>query len=169
MQVIARNIARNAMTLRKLVHTQRHIFNFISQITTHNTLSRPSLSHCLVVNYIKFSYALCVRIPLRAFRRFRRICRGPGWDSTVPWFDRQLQVELQGFGFGKMTISVRPFLSFASARWRMMLGSPAAVKDQPASPQPSPRPDGGGKSFLTTYENGRQVYKRRTRDDTSST
>ena len=39
----------------------------------------------------------CVRIPLRAFRRFRRICRGPEWDSTVPWFDRQLQVESQGF------------------------------------------------------------------------
>ena len=53
----------------------------------------------------------------RMNRRFRRICRGPGRDSTVPWFDRQLQVELQGFGFGEMTISVRPFLSFRFARW----------------------------------------------------
>ena len=35
----------------------------------------------------------------RMNRRFRRICRGPVRDSTVPWFDRQLQVELQGFGW----------------------------------------------------------------------
>ena len=96
----------------------------------------------------KATIRCCVRIPLRAFRRFRRICRGPGWDSTVPWFDRQLQVELQGFGLGEMTISVRPFLSFRFARWRMILGSPADIKDQPASPQPSPRPAGEGKVFF---------------------
>lgn len=66
---------------------------------------------------VKVQIRCCVRIPLRALRRFRRICRGPGRDSTAPWFDRQLQVESQGFGIGEMTISVRPFLSIASARW----------------------------------------------------
>lgn len=35
----------------------------------------------------------------RMNRRLRRICRGPGRDSTVPWFDRQLQVESQGSGW----------------------------------------------------------------------
>ena len=33
------------------------------------------------------------------------------------------------------------------ARWRMPLGTSAVIKDQPALPQPSPRPDGKGNSF----------------------
>ena len=40
---------------------------------------------------------------------------------------------------GTMRIQVRPDFSF-SARWRMKLGSSAAVKDQPASQQPTPVP-----------------------------
>ena len=82
----------------------------------------------------------------RINRRFRRTSRGPGRDSTVPWFDRQLQVESQGFGwwiaklYASLTSGETPLLHFA--RWRMMLGSSAAVKDQPASPQPSPHPNG---------------------------
>ena len=78
----------------------------------------------------------CVRIPLRAFRRFRRICRGPGWDSTAPWFDRQLQVELQGFGFGEMTISVRPFLSFRFARWLTSCARQPYQRSNRLSPSP---------------------------------
>ena len=72
---------------------------------------------------MKAQYAVAYASPFAPFllrtlrlrrmnRRSRRTRRGPGWDSTVPWFDRQLQVELQGFGIGEMTISVRPFLSF---------------------------------------------------------
>ena len=85
------------------------------------TRSAPSYL-ALPIEISGFSESLircCVHIPLRAFQRFRRICRGPGRASTAPWFDRQLQVESQGFGIGEMTISVRPFLSIASARWLM--------------------------------------------------
>ena len=112
----------------------------------------------------------CVRIPLRAFppshlaatedesavsedlpsfamltHRLRRTRRGPGWDSTVPWFDRQFQVELQGFALPVWREVSDTSRQPESGRWRMMLGSPAAVKDQPASPQSSPRPCGGRK------------------------
>ena len=89
------------------------------------TRSAPSY-FALPLEISGFSESLircCVRIPLRAFspshlaatedesavsedlpsfatltHRLRRTRRGPGWDSTVPWFDRQFQVELQGFG-----------------------------------------------------------------------
>ena len=63
----------------------------------------------------------------------------PDRDSTAPWFDRQLQVELQGFSLGLVHDGEDAVVTQTSARWRMMLGSPATVKDQPASPQPSPR------------------------------
>ena len=103
----------------------------------------------------------CVRIPLRAIppshlaatedesavsenlpsfamltHRLRRTRRGPGWNSTVPWFDRQLQVELQGFGFSEMTISVRPFLSFASARWLTSCARQSYQRSSQLSPSP---------------------------------
>lgn len=75
------------------------------------TRSAPSyFAYCLKFSGFprKLLYAVAYASPFAPFllrtlrlrrmnRRLRRICRGPRWDSTVPWFDRQLQVESQGF------------------------------------------------------------------------
>ena len=128
------------------------------------TRSAPSyFAYCLKFSGFprKLLYAVAYASPFAPFllrtlrlrrmnRRFRRICRGPGWDSTVPWFDRQLQVESQGFG--------RPLLKRKGFRFSVLspvandVGSSAAIKDQPASPQPSPHPCGEGKVFFESTQ-----------------
>ena len=93
-------IKRKCLWLKNRAHVKSESFIVIPNFGTLSIFLRTLRTH-----------------PPSRLRRFRRICRGPGRDSTVPWFDRQLQVELQGFGFGQRFGGEGAVVTQTSARW----------------------------------------------------
>ena len=101
----------------------------------------PSFRARTMVLYQILLYVIRVRCPNRPVRA----PSDNGWfllGIPAPCRAGHCAPTLQGSCLRSATRRRGAVVTQTSARWRMPLGASADVKDQPASPQPSPRPDG---------------------------